>query len=304
MKHLLTAIACCLAVAGSAQSDCPEPLDSNSDGLIGVEDLMNLLSRYGDSDVDNDGIFDSVDDCVGTYDVCGICNGPGLIDGFTSCDEIYGPCSANETLNFHGYDYDLVSIAGNCWFQENLRSYIFNNGDSIPLLQDQQDWTDTTEPAAAMLNNAIGNYTDFGLIYNGYVVGDGRNVCPVGWHISTEEDWQSLELSIGMTEADLTNGGWGGWRGEADSLGFKIKSDTDWNGTNETGFNGLNGYCRDPNGWFFFSAGYYAEGGVWWAAEDGVNGGFNRYVHTEEAGIYRSPFADANWGYYIRCVKD
>ena len=83
---------------------------------------------------------------------------------------------------------------------------------------------------------------------------------------------------------------------KADSLGLKIKSDTDWNGTNETGFNGLNGYARDPNGWFFFSAGYYAEGGVWWAAEDGVNGGFNRYVHTEEAGIYRSPFADANWG--------
>lgn len=45
MKHLLTAIACCLAVAGSAQT--PYNPDSNSDNLMGAEDLMSLLSLYG-----------------------------------------------------------------------------------------------------------------------------------------------------------------------------------------------------------------------------------------------------------------
>lgn len=48
MKHLLTAIACCLAVAGSAQSDAyPFNPDSDGDGLIGVEDLLALLSDFG-----------------------------------------------------------------------------------------------------------------------------------------------------------------------------------------------------------------------------------------------------------------
>ena len=46
------------------QSECGELLDSNQDGYIGVQDLMNLLSYFGDSDSDLDGIFDSVDLCV------------------------------------------------------------------------------------------------------------------------------------------------------------------------------------------------------------------------------------------------
>jgi hypothetical protein len=44
MKHLLTAIACCLAVAGSAQTWNP---DADFDNVIGVNDLMALLSVFG-----------------------------------------------------------------------------------------------------------------------------------------------------------------------------------------------------------------------------------------------------------------
>jgi len=46
MKHLLTAIVCCLAVAGSAQT--PYNPDSNSDGFVGSADLVSLLSLYGE----------------------------------------------------------------------------------------------------------------------------------------------------------------------------------------------------------------------------------------------------------------
>ena len=44
MKHLLTAIACCLAVAGSAQTWNP---DADFDNVIGVNDLMALLTVFG-----------------------------------------------------------------------------------------------------------------------------------------------------------------------------------------------------------------------------------------------------------------
>ena len=46
MKHLLTAIAYCLAVAGSAQT--PYNPDSNGDGFVGSADLVSLLSLYGE----------------------------------------------------------------------------------------------------------------------------------------------------------------------------------------------------------------------------------------------------------------
>jgi len=59
MKHLLTAIACCLAVAGSAQTFYPWNPDSDNDNIIGVEDLMSLLSVFGDEfTLEADSIFE------------------------------------------------------------------------------------------------------------------------------------------------------------------------------------------------------------------------------------------------------
>lgn len=45
MKHLLTAIACCLAIAGSAQNTYNH--DSDGDGCITVIDVLSILSVFG-----------------------------------------------------------------------------------------------------------------------------------------------------------------------------------------------------------------------------------------------------------------
>jgi hypothetical protein len=44
MKHLLTAIACCLAIAGSAQNTYNH--DSDGDGCITVIDVLSVLSQF------------------------------------------------------------------------------------------------------------------------------------------------------------------------------------------------------------------------------------------------------------------
>ena len=56
-------------------------------------------------DVDNDGICDDVDDCVGEYDECGVCNGDGATecwDGSAECDPSNCPDepSGNVALSF------------------------------------------------------------------------------------------------------------------------------------------------------------------------------------------------------------
>ena len=68
--------------------------DSNGDSVVGITDLLALLSIWGEQDVDNDGIYDSVDDCVGAYDECGVCNGGGpsvqILQGVTILyDSVY-----------------------------------------------------------------------------------------------------------------------------------------------------------------------------------------------------------------------
>ena len=61
----------------AAQETACTPFDNNGDNVVGIGDLIALLARFGDSDLDMDGIWDSTDDCVGAYDTCGVCNGPG-----------------------------------------------------------------------------------------------------------------------------------------------------------------------------------------------------------------------------------
>lgn len=53
-------------------------IDLDGDLQIGAGDILMLLGGYGtDLDLDGDMIPDCQDDCVGAYDTCGVCNGPG-----------------------------------------------------------------------------------------------------------------------------------------------------------------------------------------------------------------------------------
>jgi len=59
-------------------------------------------------DVDADGICDDVDDCVGAYDECGVCNGDGIAEG--ACD-----CSGN-VLDECGVCGGNGASMQDCWF--------------------------------------------------------------------------------------------------------------------------------------------------------------------------------------------
>jgi uncharacterized protein (TIGR02145 family) len=94
----------CSCTLTLAQTDCPNPHDSNSDGAVTISDLLDLLGLFGDVDTDQDGIWDSVDDCVDItacnyaadpteacafIDVLGECGGgcEGDGDGDGICDD-------------------------------------------------------------------------------------------------------------------------------------------------------------------------------------------------------------------------
>ena len=64
MKHLLTIAALLMGAIGIAQTDCTNPYDGNNDGAVTIADLLDLLGLFGDVDTDQDGVWDSVDECV------------------------------------------------------------------------------------------------------------------------------------------------------------------------------------------------------------------------------------------------
>ena len=76
----------------SAQTDYVDDWNPDADGddvdwYHGPASL--LLSLFAEADSDGDGIWDSVDDCIGVYDPCGVCNGTGEdVDEDGLCDDV------------------------------------------------------------------------------------------------------------------------------------------------------------------------------------------------------------------------
>ena len=59
-----------------------------------------------DNDLDDDGVCDNLDDCIGYFDECNICNGPGILDGDCDCDgnilDDCGTCGGTDFFNESG----------------------------------------------------------------------------------------------------------------------------------------------------------------------------------------------------------
>jgi len=97
---------------------CTEPVEGTCDCDGNVEDVLGVCGGSCTADEDFDGICDDVDDCVGAYDGCGVCNGPGPVLGCGCNDIPEGFCDCN------GNVLDAVGTCGGAC-QNDL------NGDGI-----------------------------------------------------------------------------------------------------------------------------------------------------------------------------
>jgi len=303
MRTLLSLALISLCFSFSAQVDCPNTFDGNGDFHVTINDLIDLLSVFGDYDLDQDGVWDSADICVdpeacnyqanptepcGEIDALGVCGGSCPFD---DNNDGYCDCSLDNVLLFDEVEYTLAHIGDQCWFASNLRSTVFSNGDPIPEVISNGDWLASANSAArCSVNNDT--YLDevFGYLYNSYTVNDSRNICPSGWRVPTDADWIVLELSLGMTDevANLWD-----WRGS--DQGLQLKSSEYWDGTNSSGFNAV------PTGWRYHGNGGFQSFQVqtyFWS----TSGIIYRQLQTDVDNINRGAYYP-NSGYPVRCVR-
>ena len=244
---------------------CQEDLDG--DGVIGINDLMELLSSFG-----------------------------------TMCEEPEtGEFTCGDPMNYHGYDYATVQIGEQCWFAENLRNEHYANGDAIPGELSNSEWQnadDTNLGAQAIYNNDASNLADYGRLYNWYAVDDARGLCPSGWHVPTDGEFMTLEMELGMSESEANQHGWRGT-----DQGTQMKSspgdNPSWNGTNTSGFSGLAGGFRIHDG----VPNALGGNGYFWSASSNGIGAWFRILSVEYFGVQRSEYNQGD-GMSIRCLKD
>ena len=138
MKKLLTILfAVALAFNSNAQevSATYDP-DVDGDNNIGVDDLLSLLSLFGENDLDDDGIWDSQDDCV--LDICGVCGGEGIdldedgiCDDFDECVGEFDECGVCNGNGPEVLVIDTITFTTDSIFIEALNDwYVFEIPDT------------------------------------------------------------------------------------------------------------------------------------------------------------------------------
>jgi uncharacterized protein (TIGR02145 family) len=224
-----------------------------------------------------------------------------------SCIYPPGPCNNQTSVTYYGYEYDVVEIGDQCWFAENLRTEFYRNGDPLLGNLSSTEWTTAAVGAQVVygddnfiLNGGNGdeanNLLDYGRLYNGYAIGDPRRLCPIGWHVPSDDEYMILEMELGMSEIDANSVGWRG-TDQAHQLKSSFEDLPSWNGSNSSGFSGLPGGRLYPQGIFNLEGDGDGHCNFW----DSSNGG--RVIH-QSAGIYRSEFIPSNYGYSVRCIYD
>ena len=262
---------------GICDSFCEE--DLNGDGVIGVQDLLLVLSEFGcnsscENDINQDGY-------VAVQDIL------LLLSGFGNTCEISGFQNCGDLVSHDGYDYSTVLIGEQCWFSENCR-YLpevspSNEGNTTDPYYYVYGYEGTDVTAA----QATSNYATYGVLYNWPAVMT-EGICPSGWHIPSDEEFTQLIDFLG---------------GES-VAGYAMKSTSGWddgNGSNSSGWTGLPGAGRNSegfsnivfNGWF----------GFWWSASESGSDSWGRRLFIYDDDVYRD-YNNRAYGFYARCVID
>ncbi len=220
------------------------------------------------------------------------CNG-------TSNSDQSGPCTGEDVVTYHGYDYDIVEIGDQCWFAENLQSFNYRTGHEISQIGDDIGWSNATSGAVCAYPSSSDS-AEIGLLYNWWSTVDYRGLCPPGWDIPSDYQWMQLEIELGVPSATIFNIG---YRGSNEGVGTSMKATGTWDsgvpGSNISGFSALPAGWRTGNG-AFTQLGEFTH----WHSRSITSAGANyRGLGANGTGIARAA-SHREAGRSVRCVKD
>ena len=182
---------------------------------------------------------------------------------------------------------------------ENLRTRKYNDGTDIPVDASGgaagngsgQTWGALTSGAHTLYAHdsisSPSNLTSYGYLYNWYAVNDSRKLCPTGWHVPSDGDWNQLRDNLNP------------------DAGNKLKSTKNYwtpntGNNNSSGFSALPGGSRFNDGSFidigtyayFWSATEFDTSNAWYSLLTALNSDLRRFSYLKSQGAS------------VRCLKD
>lgn len=188
-----------------------------------------------------------------------------------------------------GNEYLTVVIFNQTWIAENLKTTKLNDGSPIIKSSVSDTLADNTLPHYSIYDNETDNKNHYGVLYNWYAI-NTQKLCPTGWKVPSEEDWEMLTDSLGGTSIA---------GGKLKQNGTAYWKSANVNATNSYNFNALPGGYRNLKGTFK----HLGERGFWWSStsRDSVSSWYQAlYYYSGQ--IYNNNFSN-NMGFSVRCVK-
>lgn len=115
--------------------------------------------------------------------------------------------TATTVTDIEGNDYPVVAIGSQLWMAANLKVSQYNNGTPIQSYSGGGFLKPVEKGMFTYYNKEIANQEQFGKLYNYHVVAEDC-LCPEGWVVPTEEDWQALFKNKGEEKLELPLGGY------------------------------------------------------------------------------------------------
>jgi len=212
--------------------------------------------------------------------------------------------ATDDCIDKDGNIYQTVQIGDHLWMAENLKVTHYRNGDAIPHLTVNGDWTSTSSGAYCVYDNNPANAETYGNLYNWYAVDDSRNIAPEGWHIPTDEEIKELEMALGMSQSEADDTG---WRGTNEGSKLAGRADLWYNGDLEndpefdtSGFSFLPGgyrHCSNGDYYGMYSTGYF------WSSTERYGTAWKRDLNYDSTNVNRN-YDSKRYGFSVRCVRD
>lgn len=179
-----------------------------------------------------------------------------------------------------GQTYNIITIGSQTWFAENLNYETTNSW-----------WYDSSST----------NGNVYGRLYTWDAA---LTACPSGWHLASDDEWKTLEMSLGMSQSEADDTG---WRGTNEGGKLKETGTTHWfspntDATNSSSFTALPGGYRLTNGGFT----HLGSVGRWWTSSVPPASDGSAWVRslTYTHGQVTRTYYGKSYGRSVRCLKN
>ena len=188
-------------------------------------------------------------------------------------------------------EISYVKIGSQIWMNANLEVDRFRNGAVIPHISSAREWEsagNSKQPAWCYNDNDSLNGAIYGKLYNWYAVNSAQGLCPAGWRVANETDWQNLKNYLGHSSV----------------IGEKLKSTAQWknegNGSNESKFNATPAGYRTSKGEFKDNGNIAA----FWSASWTLSKLGFMHVLSKTDTQFSKISKSKNYAVSVRCIKN